>query len=198
MTALTLKETPAIWLLGNHQFGGPKRQAERAVSPRADLETSAKVHALNVARKTSFRPTVTASASDEERLFDARVELKTATAQYAMHLASDVRARIFAEFDYLLEPEAWEMGDILPTATSYRQFLKWLVFTEDRSWSSFGVDDSGNLLVAWIKPHGRMTANFGTRIRWTQELSADGDKQFGSGNYTLEHFARQANAFLGI
>lgn len=188
-------DAPAMWLLTE---GARPRREIAPVSPRADLERKSVVGAVGVQRKAVFSPVVNVSSSDEEKLFDARVELKTATAQYAMHLEAEVRARIFSEFDYLLEPEAWEMGDVLPTIASYRQFLKWLVFTADRSWSSFGVGDDGNLLVAWVRPHGRMTASFGSRVRWTQEFNADGDRQLSSGNYSLEHFARQANAFLDV
>ena len=140
---------------------------------------------------------VAASTNDEERLFDVRVELKKATATYAMHLADDVRAKIFAEFDYLLEHGAWDMEDVLPTVFSYRQFLKWLVYTSDRSWSSFGVGDDGSLLIAWKRSDSLMTASFGQRVRWTQEFYAEGERQLASGNYTLQHFAHQANVFLG-
>lgn len=139
---------------------------------------------------------VRASATLPERIFDARVEIKVATSYYAMHLSNESRARLFSEFDYVLDEEAWDEEDKLPAIESYRRFLKWSIFTGDSTWSSLGIDDDGNILVAWVRGKTTLTANFGERIRWTHKIDAAGDIQLSSGNFTLEHFARQAKALL--
>ena len=144
-----------------------------------------------------FRQNVPASSNLAETIFDTRVELKVATSRIAMHLSQEVRNRIFAEFDFLLDSESWDLDDKLPTSTSYNRFLKWLVYTSDSSWTSFGIDDEGNILVAWVRgATQRMTANFAERVRWTKTVSEDGEMQISAGTYTLNHFAHQSDAFL--
>lgn len=145
---------------------------------------------------TRHSKTVPVAQGIDEKLFDSRVHLKVAVASYAMHLTAEDRSRLFGELDYLLEPEGWDGGDQLPSAGSFRQFLKWLVFTRDTSWSSLGIDDDGNVLVAWIRRGARMTANFGKRVRWTQRFEAESEVQLASGDFSLEHFARHSSFFL--
>lgn len=132
-----------------------------------------------------------------EKLFDARVGLKMATAQYAMYLPKEARDRLFAEFDFVLEEDSWDESDRLPSVESYLRFLKWMVFTKDLSWSSMGIDPEGNLLVAWVKGLDVMTANFGEKIRWSQRFCADGETQQTAGSYSLEYFAKKCREFLG-
>lgn len=134
--------------------------------------------------------------SAKERLFDASVDLKVAVGLYAMHLSRDERARLFGELDYLLDAETWDESDSLPSVTSFQQFLKWVVFTQDRSWTSMGIDIDGNILVAWVRPSATMTANFSGRVRWAQKFSADDDVQTAAGDFSLAHFAKHAEAFL--
>jgi hypothetical protein len=174
----------------------PLHKPQKQPSPKLALLESPKVQVTKRGARTKESLLQSVAHNDDERLFDARVNLKVATAQYAMHLPADVRSRMFKEFDYLLESDAWDMEDTLPAIDSYRQFLRWVVFTGDTSWTSFGVADDGSLLVAWIKPNKKMTASFGERIRWTQELRAEGETQISGGNFTAEHFARQAKLFL--
>lgn len=138
------------------------------------------------------RPEVSA----EETLFDARVRLKVATSRYAMHLSESARKRLFEEFDFLLDVDGWDVEDALPDEASYQRFLKWMIYTGDLTWSSLGVDNEGNLLAAWVRDYGQMTANFSEKVIWSQRITADGDLQQSAGVFTLEHFARQASAFL--
>ncbi|HCO55321.1 MAG TPA: hypothetical protein DIT93_09915 [Pelagibacterium sp.] len=140
--------------------------------------------------------TVSGTKSTEEELFDTAVDLKVATATYAMHLPLPVRDRLFNEFDYLLSDDAWEPGDKLPSVTSYKQFLRWMIFTSDTSWCSLGISDSGDILVAWIGEFGQMTAKFADTVSWTHRINSPDGQQASAGEYTLVHFARQSKNFL--
>jgi hypothetical protein len=160
-----------------------------------DLHGSGSVVAL-ANQVTTHEQTVSTSHGLVEELFDRRVNLKIATASYAMHLKDVTRDRLFSELDFLLSADGWDDEDHLPTIESFRRFLKWIVFTGDETWTSLGIADDGNLLTAWTRGTSRMTANFGKRIRWTQRFEADGEIQLVSGEFSLEHFARQAAIFL--
>jgi hypothetical protein len=174
------------------------RPVRRAVDVQSELairELGGPVVALrNVV--THHQARVPSSTNLQEHLFDARVNLKVVTSQYAMHLSESARSRLFSELDYLLAEDGWDPDDTLPTVESFRVFLKWVIFSGDCTWSSLGIADDGNILAAWVRADDVMTANFGERVRWTQRFSANGSRQTVSGDFSLEHFARQASNFL--
>lgn len=176
------------------------RRNETAVKSSDAISASqpgsdAVAHVLRGGRSTVKRSVYQAD-SLAQRLFDARVELKMATARYAMHLSQEARDRLFAEFDYLLEEETWDPSDRLPSAYSYQSFLKWLIYTSDCSWSSLGISDDGTIMAAWVRGQNRLTADFGDKIRWSQAVLAEGEIQTSAGRFSLEHFAKRAKEFL--
>ncbi|MER8745885.1 hypothetical protein NKH54_22785 [Mesorhizobium sp. M1004] len=144
-----------------------------------------------------FTANIPASANHAEKIFDTLIALKVETSKVAMHLSIAARNRIFAELDYILDVETWDEGDYLPDIESYKRFLKWIIFTGDTTWTSLGVDDGGRILVAWVREQQTMTANFDEVVRWTKRADMEGAIQISLGEFTLTHFARQSNAFLG-
>ena len=73
------------------------------------------------------------------RLFD----LKTATAEVAMHLETAWRSGLFRQLDDLLDDESWDIGDVLPSHASFRTFLRLIVDLGRPNRPSLGCGDEG-------------------------------------------------------
>lgn len=139
------------------------------------------------------------AASFDERIFDSLVSLKVEISQYAMHLGSAERHRLFEELDSKINADDWHEDDTLPTANSFQEFLKWMIYSKHYQWTSIGVSAQGSILVAWHTPRVLLTANFESRdsVRWTAQVkSAGGDVGHSVGKCTLRLFAEQAMFYL--
>jgi hypothetical protein len=137
-------------------------------------------------------------AGYEERLFDSLVSLKVAVSQYAMHLAAEERHRIFKRLDSIINVEDWHEEDIFPRVDSFRDFLKWMIFSKNFSWASIGVSNEGNILVAWTTQDITLTANFWgqNRVTWTATIETATPPNHAVGDYSLQNFAKQAQFYL--
>jgi hypothetical protein len=138
----------------------------------------------------------------EQKIFDSLVHLKVAVATYAMHLPSAERRRIFDRLDALINVEDWHEEDPLPIVESFKNFLKWLVYTNTFDWSSIGVSNEGTILVAWSRPRVAVTANFSTsgRVAWTARLEPEEEGEepnHAVGSGSLQNFADHARFYLG-
>jgi hypothetical protein len=135
-----------------------------------------------------------------ERLFDSLVSLKVAFSQYAMHLDSNERHRLFEELDSKLNVDDWHEDDALPRPTSFVDFLKWMIHAKYFDWTSIGVSAEGTILVAWKTPRAMLTANFENSgsVRWTAQVkSENGEVGQSAGKCTLRLFTEQALFYLG-
>jgi hypothetical protein len=148
--------------------------------------------------RTVVRP-IRHQTSYAERLFDCLVSLKVAASQYAMHLSPQELHRIFDRLDSVINVEDWHEDDKLPHLDSFRNFLKWMIYSKDFSWSSIGVSNEGNILVAWSRPNLVLTANFSTqnKLTWTAALETEHGLAHAVGTCSLQHFAKQAFFYLG-
>jgi hypothetical protein len=128
---------------------------------------------------------------------DSLVSLKVSVSQYAMHLPKGERSRLFARLDEVINVEDWHEEDTLPTSNSFVSFLKWIIFSKNFSWSSIGVSNDGNLLVAWTTPNVTLTANFfpQDRVSWSAEVDSQSGIAHMVGIGPLQHFAKQAEFF---
>jgi hypothetical protein len=138
-------------------------------------------------------------SSFEERIFDSLVALKVAISQYAMHLATKERRRLFEELDSKINVDDWHEEDTLPVTSSFQEFLKWMIHSKHYQWTSIGVSAQGTILVAWRTPRVMLTANFDSQdsVRWTAQVkSANGDVGHSVGKCTLRLFAEQAMFYL--
>jgi hypothetical protein len=137
--------------------------------------------------------------SFEEKIFDALVSLKLAVAHYAMHLGIDERARLFAELDDKINADDWHEDDKLPTAHSFVQFLKWMIFAGYHKWTSIGVSSAGTITVAWRTPRVLLTADFAREndVRWTVQITNENDEVgHTAGRCSLRLFSEQALFYL--
>jgi len=138
-------------------------------------------------------------SSFEERLFGSLASLKIAVSQYAMHLSSDERHRIFEQLDFLINVDDWHEEDNLPKPQSFMDFLKLMIYSKYFRWTSIGVSHEGNLLVAWKTDRVLLTANFADQdtVRWTAQISSEnGEMGHAAGKCSLRLFSEQALFYL--
>ncbi|TBA80349.1 hypothetical protein [Rhizobium ruizarguesonis] len=126
------------------------------------------------------------------------MELKTATGVYAMYLSFAERARLFAEIDYLLDPDGWVEDDAVPLPAPYVNFLKWLLEAKRLDWSSLGLDADGNLLCAYIGEKGMLTAAFHSApvVHWTSNVTTEDGVELSAGQSPLRAFVATAAGLL--
>jgi hypothetical protein len=165
-----------------------------AISDRPS-ESAVQVSARN---PHSVTRSVPQQISFDERVFDSLVSLKVAASQYAMHLSSEERARLFARLDDVINIDDWHEEDTLPIPASFVNFLKWMIYSEHFGWSSIGVSDDGNILVAWTIPSLTLTANFfqQNKVSWTASVQSESGRAHSVGTGTLQHFSKQALFYL--
>jgi hypothetical protein len=138
-------------------------------------------------------------ASFEERIFSSLASLKIAVSQYAMHLSHDERHRIFERLDGVINVDDWHEEDPLPQLPSFRNFLKWMIYAKRFDWSSIGVSNRGQILVAWSRPKLALTANFSgdNKVTWTAVVQTDEGEAHTVGSCSLQYFTKQSEFFLG-
>lgn len=143
-------------------------------------------------RTTSIQP------SFQQRVFDASVDLKVTVSQYAMHLTTETRAKLFYDLDEVVNGEDWYEDDPLPNLISFRDFLKWSIYSKRYNWLSIGFSSEGNISVAWKSVHGLLTATFlgHSRILWTAARSSPEGQTYAAGDSTLQFFEREARLYL--
>lgn len=136
--------------------------------------------------------------SFRQRVFDAIVEMKVAVSNYAMHLAPETRAKLFHDLDEIVNVDDWYEEDALPNTVSFRDFLKWTIYSKRYNWLSIGFSDEGNILVAWRSQYGLLTATFrgNTRVLWTATRSSPEGETYAAGESTLQFFEREARLYL--
>jgi hypothetical protein len=141
----------------------------------------------------------TLGASFEGKIFGSLVALKVALSYYAMHLSADERHRICEQLDSIINTEDWHEEDELPKLLSFQDFLKWMIYSRYFKWTSIGVSNEGNILVAWKTDRVLLTANFegAGNVRWAAKVtSGSGEVGHSVGSCPLRLFAEQALFYL--
>jgi len=135
----------------------------------------------------------------KNRIFNSAVELKVAVSQYAMHLSNEVRHKLFDDLDAVINVDDWYEEDELPRYVSFRDFLKWTIYSKRFDWLSLGVSDDGSVLLAWRKGDAVLTANFGGRgrVSWTAKTPSESGEAYAAGESPLEFFEKEARLYLG-
>ncbi|WP_155256822.1 hypothetical protein [Rhizobium leguminosarum] len=164
---------------GRNYFSGPRNSSHSAMQGTA--------------------ATATLPAASAETLLPSRaMDLKTATATYAMYLSFEERARLFAEIDYLLDPNGWADDDAIPLPAPYVNFLKWLLEAKRLDWSSLGLDADGNLLCAYVGQKGMVTAAFQPTpvVHWSSNITTEDGVELSAGQSPLRSFVTTAVGLL--
>jgi hypothetical protein len=137
-------------------------------------------------------------ANLQQRVFDSGVEMKVAVSQYAMHLSPETRQKLFHDLDEVVNVDDWYEEDTLPRYDSFRDFLKWIIYSKRFNWVSIGVSDEGSILVAWKSQHALLTANFNgkSRVLWTATRTSPQGDTHAAGESPLQFFEREASLYL--
>lgn len=195
-------------MLGDAQQFGSKI-ADLAVEQRATLERLFYDSRSNVAfpreqyilsgksPKTIVRESPNQSTL-ENRVFDSGVKMKVAVSQYAMHLSQETREKLFQDLDEVVNVEDWYDEDALPREESFRDFLKWTIYSKRFNWISIGISEEGNVLVAWKSEHALLTASFegNSRVIWAVKRVSEEGETHVAGNSPLQFFEREASFYL--
>lgn len=138
------------------------------------------------------------SPSLPERLFDALVNLKVSVSQYAMHVSQEQRDKIIHQLNETINVDVWYEEDQLPQERSFRQLLKWAIHSKRYGWTSIGVADDGNILVAWNSPKTLLTANFSGDglVRWTARVKTEEGVDHAAGKCSLRSFTKQVQFYF--
>lgn len=134
-----------------------------------------------------------------QRIDDTLVSLKSVVAQYAMHLSAEQRISIFDQLENVINVDDWYEEDEFPKLSALKDLLAWSIYANVPQWHSLGVDDEGDILIAWHSDTVTLTANFdGNRlVRWTSRYQSGDEKAaHAAGDCSLRQFAKQAKFYL--
>ncbi len=154
--------------------------------------------------KPSYRSNSTLNVSESSLPFDMKLNtrlfnLKLLVSQFAIHLDTVERTRLFKRLDRLVSPKTWHEEDELPNEASVRTFLRWLLLTRWQEWIALGFSHSGNLLLAWRVNQDEVTAEFipADKIRWTISNAVEGRTSVAAGSLDIRDFPTRIRSLLG-
>jgi len=135
--------------------------------------------------------------STAERLYDSLAEAKQLTAQVAMHLDSDLRRRLFAQLDDLLNLDDWHDDDTPLTGSSFSTFLRMILFVNPDRRPGLGLSNHGNLVAAWTVGGDRLTIECLPKdtVRWSLSCEIDGDRERAAGETQVVRLPDVLNSF---
>jgi hypothetical protein len=96
----------------------------------------------------------------DDDLFTNRAALKMLTSQVAMHLGDLQRRDLFRQIDELLNVEDWTDTDQPIHVTSFRTFLRFLIYYRNVRRPSLTVTADGNIATSWFTKQKRLTIEF--------------------------------------
>lgn len=96
----------------------------------------------------------------EQVLFDNRSELKILTSRIAMHISESSRRDLFQQIDRLLDLDAWSDLESLIPPSSFKTFLRFLVFKSETQRPSLTLSAEGNVVASWFTEEARLSTEF--------------------------------------
>ena len=106
---------------------------------------------------------------------------------------------MFHDLDDVVNIDDWYEEDTLPRYDSFRDFLKWTIYSKRFNWTSIGISENGNILVAWKNDRALLTANFDgkSRVLWTVRRESPEGGIHAAGDSPLQFFEKEASLYLG-
>ncbi|MCF8505474.1 MAG: hypothetical protein K9G59_11210 [Caulobacter sp.] len=155
------------------------------------------VRSLNRQRQKQLAWRTVANDPLASRLAGRLFELKTLTAQFAMHLESEWRAGLFAQLDYLMCEENWEAVDPIPAPESYRTALRLIILLGHVKRPGLGFDIEGNIVLAWTEGADRLTIECRPNdvVRWIVSYTVDGERDSAAGKTKVARLPTVLAAF---
>jgi hypothetical protein len=128
-----------------------------------------------------------ATATLEERLYDARAACKIRIATVSMHLDHDWRIRLFRQLDNLMDIDNWEKDDLPVTDASFNTLLRMLLFIRPKRRPGVGITNDGNIIAAWTAGKNRLTIECrgADQIRWVVVIYDGEERESAAGEAYL-------------
>ena len=102
-----------------------------------------------------------ASAPNGElTVFNNLAQLKVMVSRIAMHFSDSQRAKIFSNLDRLLDLDSWSDDDSLISDSSFRTFLRFMIYYGNVRDPSLTVSVGGNVAASWFIGENRFTVEF--------------------------------------
>lgn len=125
----------------------------------------------------------------DERLFDARANVKILLSQVSMHFSDALRNKLFHQIDLLHDPDDWEDGDDPIQLQSFNTFLRWFYLNGPPLLPNFGLSVAGNFIASWLTNHNKnsLILEFlsNDRIKWFVTKFYDEEADHSSGSTKL-------------
>ena len=103
----------------------------------------------------------------EERLFDARANVKIMTSEVSMHINPGLREKLFHQIDMLHDPDEWEDDDIPVNNASFKAFLSGFLQINPERGPGLGLSHTGNLIASWLSDRDRLIIEFmPNQVKW--------------------------------
>jgi len=139
---------------------------------------------------TTFENSVKGDTSLEEKLFDARANVKILLSQVSMHFEKQLREQVFRQVDILHDIDGWEIDDATIQLSSLTTFLRWYYTIQPKVFPSFGMSSTGHLVASWLKNDNkdRLILEFlsNDKMKWfvTKWFGDESDHSAGMTNIT--------------
>ena len=117
---------------------------------------------------TAHKSVLSGDNSVEERLFDARANVKIMTSKVSMHINPGLREKLFRQIDMLHDPDEWEEEDDVPVnELSYKAFLSGFLQINPERGPGLGISYTGNLIASWVSDRDRLIIEFmPNQVKW--------------------------------
>lgn len=124
----------------------------------------------------------------DERLFDARADVKILLSQVSMHFSMALREKLFIQIDLIHDLDDWEEGDDPIQLQSFNTFLRWFFLNEPSQLPNFGLSAGGNFIASWlVNNKDTLILEFlsSDRIKWFVTKYYDEEADHSSGSTKL-------------
>lgn len=113
------------------------------------------------------------------QLYDIAATAKMATSKVSMHLTDSWRKRIYRQIDYLLSIENWDDDSVIPSLSSFLEFLRTVINYRGLPPPYLGVTGSGNIWASWRGPNHELTCEFVplNQVRFVWRQKVDGEEE---------------------
>jgi hypothetical protein len=129
----------------------------------------------------------------DEKLFDAKANVKILLSQVSMHFSNALREKLFHQIDLLHDPDDWEDGDTPIQLQSFKTFLRWFYLYKPPQLPNFGLSDTGHFIASWLTNHNKDSLILeycpNDRITWFVTEYYDDEPDYGSGSTNLSRIA---------
>lgn len=132
---------------------------------------------------TTHTQTYLAETPLDVRLFDARANVKIMTSGVSMHIAPDLRKKLFSQIDLLHDPDEWESDDTPINESSFKSFLSGFLQINPERGPGLGLSHAGNLIASWVSDRDSLIIEFmPNNVRWVITRFIEDEPEYFTGH----------------